>query len=195
MLSNHLAKTALYLMLGVFWLTSTSASADDALWQAIASQPNIVIVMRHTEVGRGTGATYDPSGQCAGENMLTPRGRREAELIGKQFREHGVVPRVVSSAMCRTRDTAMLAFGEAELDPKLRESATGDAARFQEFLAAAADWIRKYRGARPMVLVMHLPNIDSLTGEQPTYGEAVITTADDKGELDVLGRLVLYRPQ
>lgn len=192
---SSLARFGLCLMLGSFWLAPTSANAGDALWQAIVKQPNIVIVMRHTQVSGGTGAAYDPTGQCVGESMLSPRGRMEAELIGKLFREQGVAPRVVSSAMCRARDTAMLAFGEAELDPRLRESATGDAARFQEFLASASEWIRRYRGARPMVLVTHLPNIDSLTGEQPEYGEAVITAADDKGELDVLGRLVLYKPR
>ncbi|MCF8149252.1 MAG: histidine phosphatase family protein [Burkholderiaceae bacterium] len=195
MSSRNFFHAGFQVVLGLGFLLPHSAGANDSLWQAIAEKPNVVIVMRHTEAEGGRGAAYDPSGRCAGESMLTPRGIREAELVGKLFREHGVEPRVVGSAMCRTRDTARLAFGAAELDPQLRESASGDAVRFQEFLAAASGWIRKYRGARPLVLVTHLPNIDSLTGEQPVNGEAVVATADDKGELDVLGRLVLYQPR
>jgi phosphohistidine phosphatase SixA len=195
MKNNRIRAARLFLIVACCCIAPSSGAADEDLWSLVSGQSDMVIVMRHTEAGGGRGAIYDASGACAGEAMLTPRGREQAEAIGVLFRKQGLTPRVVASAMCRTRDTAMLAFGKAELDPALRESATGDSARFQEFLAAASGWIRKYRGTRPLVLVTHLPNIDSLTGEQPGHGEAIIARADESGELDVLGRVVLYRLQ
>lgn len=173
------------------------AQADEALWQVARTEPHIVLVFRHTEVARQRGqspTTYDASGQCRGEFMLSPRGRDAAAQIGRLFKAHGIDPHVVSSAMCRCRDTAMIAFGRAELDPALRESFTGDQQRFREFLDASAGWIVRYRGARPLVMVMHTPNIDSLTGEQPEEPEMLVTRSTDKGELDVLGRITLYKP-
>lgn len=173
------------------------AHADESLWQKIRSESNIVLILRHGAIAplRGqTGTTFDASGNCRGEIMLSTRGREESALMGRLLKERGVDPHVVSSAMCRNRDTAMLAFGRVELDPALRESGTGDQARFREFLNAATGWVLKYRGARPLAMIMHLPNIDSLTGEQPEHGEMLVTQSSDKGELDVLGRITLYKP-
>lgn len=178
-------------------LQASPVMANEALWQTIRTEPNIVLVLRHGEIApqRGqTGTTYDASGQCRDEVMLSAKGRETSALVGRIFRERGIDPHVVSSAMCRNRDTAMLVFGRAELDPALRESATGDQRRFQEFLQASTQWILKYRGARPLAMVMHLPNIDSLTGEQPEHGEMLVAASSEKGELDVLGRVVLYKP-
>lgn len=166
------------------------------LWQAIKTRPNIVVLARHTETTTGNGIAFDTSGNCATELMLTAKGRTQASFMGKQFRDHGVeFSQIVSSAMCRNRDTAMLAFGRVELDPALRESFTGGAERQQEFLSATSTWVRKYRGTKPMLILTHHPNINSLVGEQPDYGEVVVCSADDKGELDVIGTLRVYRAQ
>jgi phosphohistidine phosphatase SixA len=186
-------------MMAMAWGASlpVQAQADEALWTTVRSEPNIVLVLRHGEIApqRGqSGTTYDASGQCRDEVMLSAKGRQTSERVGQIFRERGVRPHVVSSAMCRTRDTAMLAFGAAELDAALRESFSGDQQRFREFLDASTRWILRYRGTMPLVLVMHLPNIDSLTGEQPEHGEMLVARSTPKGELDVLGRIVLYRP-
>lgn len=171
------------------------AQQEQDLWRAVRERPHIVIVMRHTETGRGNGTAFDPSGQCAGELMLTPKGRHEAETIGKTFASRGLLPdrlNVVSSAMCRNRDTAMLAFGKAELDPALREAFSGGAGRMNEAIEAAEAHVRRLRGARPLILLTHLPNIDALTGEQPDHHHAVVAESDDKGRLTALGLLKLF---
>lgn len=176
-------------------VSELESKADEALWQQIRSAPNIVIVMRHAMVERLKGqrpTAFDPSGNCAGEFMLSAWGRDDAKAIGQLFKARGVDPHVVSSTMCRCRDTAMLAFGRAELDPAMRESSSGDQQRFQEFLDASTRWIQRYRGARPLVIVTHTPNIDSLTGEQPAEPEMIVTRSNEKGDLDVLGKIVMY---
>ncbi|TCS97451.1 phosphohistidine phosphatase SixA [Tepidimonas ignava] len=170
------------------------AADDAALWQALATRPHMVVVMRHTEVGReGQSTAYDPSGQCRGERMLTGKGRRDAEAIGRAFAAHGLPPervQVVASAMCRTRDTARLAFGKAELEPRLREFLSGSVS-LNEAMDAAEEWIRRLRGPNPVVLITHLPNIDALTGEQIEYHQAVVAESDERGQLKVLGVLDL----
>ena len=193
-LVQHVARIA-GLVFVLLW--SPMSQADEAVWQKVRSEPNIVLILNHAEVERQRGqspTTFDASGQCRGEFMLSTKGRDASAYIGRIFKDRGIDPHVVSSAMCRGRDTAMLAFGRAELDPALRESFTGDQQRFREFLDASTRWVLRYRGARPLVMVMHTPNIDSLTGEQPKHGEMLVTTATEKGELDILGRIVLYKP-
>lgn len=171
--------------------------ADASLWTAVKTQPHMVLVVRHMDTGRGVGTRYDASGRCEGEVMLTAKGRRQAEALGQALRDNGLPPErlhVVASAMCRMRDTAMIAFGKATLDPALRESFSGGGGRQNEFLDAAEAWARKFRGNTPLLLMTHHPNIDALTGEQPDFGQAVVTQSDENGALNVLGVLRLFQP-
>jgi broad specificity phosphatase PhoE len=151
--------------------------------------------MRHTEIAGRQPTVFDATGKCQGESMLTPKGQEDARSIGKQFTAQGLSPdrlNVVSSAMCRTRDTAMLAFGKARLDPALREFFSGGGRQMNEAMDAAENWIKRLRGAEPLVLVTHLPNIDALTSEQPNYNQLVVAESDDQGQLQVLGLVRLY---
>ena len=175
-------------------LAPAMATPDDGLWAAIQQRDHIVIVLRHGEVGRGSPTHFDASGRCEGEVMLTAKGQRQAKALGQLFASKGLPPErlnVVASAMCRTRDTALLAFGKAETDPALREFLSGGGRRMNEAIDAAEGWIRRLRGEKPVVLVTHLPNIDALTGEQPNYGEALVTESAPDGTLNVLGTLML----
>ena len=177
--------------------TALPAHADTKLWETIRTQPNVVLVGRHMDVERGRGTHYDASGNCQGEVMLTPKGRKQAVAFGEAFKAQGVGPdklHIVASAMCRMRDTAMLAFGKATLDPALRESFSGGGGRMNEFMDAAESWVRKHRGTTPLLLLTHHPNIDALTGEQPDYGQVVVTQSDASGGLNVLGLLRLINP-
>lgn len=174
-----------------------AAQAPADLWHAIRTETNIVLVARHMDVERGRGTHLDASGQCQGEVMLTPKGRRQAAAFGDAFKANGLGPdqvQVVASAMCRMRDTALLAFGKATLDPALRESFSGSGGRQNAFLDAAEAWIRKLRGSTPLVLMTHHPNIDALTGEQPDHGQVVVTQSDETGGLKVLGLLRIIDP-
>ena len=61
--------------------------------------------------------------------MLMEEGRAFARRLGEEFRKRQITPVVISSPMCRTRDTATLAFGSAVTDPDLREIASAQAAQ------------------------------------------------------------------
>lgn len=136
----------------------------------------MVVVMRHTDASGRDGSVFDASGQCRGENMLTGKGRRDAQAIGKAFAAHGLPPErlhVMAWAMYRTRDTSRLAFGKPELDP-LRELLSGRGGSLNEAMNAAEDWMRRLRKPNPLVPVTHLPNIDALTGKQIDFNEGVV---------------------
>ncbi len=175
------------------------AHADDAaLWAAARTDARVVLVTRHTAIGPGNGTVFDATGQCQGEVMLSPLGREQAQAMGRAFREHGLPPErltVVASSMCRMRDTAILAFGKAELEPSFRETFSGGSGGLNTFMDAAEARIRRHSGPGPLVLMTHLPNIDALTGEQIEYGEVLVTRADASAGLTVIGRLRLPVPR
>ena len=115
-------------------LLAQHVSANDLLWQKLKTEADLVVLMRHTQSAGGNPLTWDESGSCKGESMLTAEGKAHARKIGEAFAKHGIKPSVISSPMCRCRDTARIAFGEALVtDAALREIATADRERTSAF--------------------------------------------------------------
>lgn len=195
----HVCRSAACWAITAWTALAPPAHADDAaLWAAARTDARVVLVTRHTAIGPGNGTVFDATGQCQGEVMLSPLGREQAQAMGRAFREHGLPPErltVVASSMCRMRDTAMLAFGKAELEPSFRETFSGGSGGLNTFMDAAEARIRRHSGPGPLVLMTHLPNIDALTGEQIEYGEVLVTRADASAGLTVIGRLRLPVPR
>ena len=177
----------------VFFLlgaASLTVSADEMLWKKLETESNLVVLMRHTQPAGGNPLTWDESGNCKGEAMLTASGEAHAKRIGVAFASHGVKPRVISSPMCRCRDTARIAFGGDLLtDEDLREVASAEPGRMKRFEQKAHSLISAYRGSVPIVLVSHRPNIDQLTMELVDEGDLLVGRANANGEIDVLGKI------
>jgi hypothetical protein len=92
--------------------------------------------------------------------------------------------------MCRCRDTATTAFGEALVtDGALREIASAEPDRAKLFERKALSLISSRRGPAPVVFVSHRPNIDLLTMELIESGDLLVGRVNDKGEIDVLGKI------
>jgi phosphohistidine phosphatase SixA len=166
------------------------AWGDDMLWKKLETEPDLVVLMRHTQPAGGNPLAWDESGNCKGEAMLTAGGKEHAKRIGEAFAAHGVKPRVISSPMCRCRDTARIAFGDSLItDESLREVASADSDRVKRFERKAQSLIASHRGPVPVVLVNHRPNIDRLTMELIDEGELLVGRANANGEIDVLGKI------
>ena len=108
---------------------------------------------------------------CTRQRNLTSAGRGEAVEIGRAFRALGVpIGKVFALPLCRTRETAELAFGRAVLGPE-----------FYDSHAVAA-----LLGAAPAqgtntVLVDTEDQVRRLAGVDLAPGEAAIFEPDGKG--------------
>ena len=122
--------------------------------------------------------------------MLTPEGRTLAKRIGDAFAQRNIKPTVISSPMCRSRETARIAFsGAVTTDPDLREIATADPTRTADFERKAQSLIASHRGASPLIFVSHRPNIDLLSLELIDEGVLLVARANASGEVTVLGKI------
>ena len=176
-----------------FRLASASAGgADEAtLWIKLESEPHLVVFMRHTQSSGRNALTWDESGNCRGEVVLSEEGKAHAKKIGDAFVQHRVKPiRVISSPMCRCRETAQIAFGSGYVtDALLREIASADSARTAAYEKTAVSLIVTNLGKAPVVFVSHRPNINLLTLELIEEGDLLIGRANQKGEIDVVGKI------
>jgi len=167
------------------------AGANDLLWERMRSEPNIVVFMRHMPSTGGKPRVWDETGGCKGEARLTPAGQAGARKLGEVFAARAIKPFVISSPMCRCRDTATLAFGHALLDAELREVASADAAQVGAFERKASSLFARHRGRVPIVFISHRPNIELLTLELVDHGDLVVGKISEAGEVEVLGRMRL----
>jgi phosphohistidine phosphatase SixA len=135
-----------------------------------------VLVVRHA-VTDAEIARQERLSSCALQRNLTEEGREQARRIGEAIRALGIpIDDVRSSPMCRTRDTARLAFERATLDRRLLSPGVigterDDAARAKHLKQAVGD--SPPRGENT-VLVTHTGNIGAALNEETVEGEVLV---------------------
>ncbi|MCP5413377.1 MAG: histidine phosphatase family protein [Chromatiaceae bacterium] len=187
-------KMRITLMISIL-LLSFVAVADNGLWLKLQYEPNMVVVMRNAESsGNRDGNNmfaWDSSGKCIGESTLTPEGKTQAQRIGEAFARRGIEPLVITSPMCRCRETAQIAFGKFVTDPELRQKPPESDQGFETFQTVAGTMLAEHRGMLPVVFVNHRPNIDALTMELLKIGELLVGVITEDGEIETLGIIQL----
>ncbi|XWN31676.1 MAG: histidine phosphatase family protein [Devosia sp.] len=187
MIGFSLRPTVFVMAAMVAVMFASAAHASEAAWAALR-EGGAAAIMRHA-LAPGTG---DPPnfklGECATQRNLDERGRTQARAIGQAFRENGVVvDRVLSSAWCRSTETAqLLGLGEVETFAPLNSFFADRTTRQQQTDATAAFLAQLPEGVTP-VLVTHQVNITALTGRFASSGEIVVITVADDGAVDVVG--------
>jgi hypothetical protein len=157
--------------------------------RAIAAlvQGNQVLYMRHTDRVRGPkdglSAASLPAAyfDCSRQRNLTPKGRQQAIELGADWRALKIrVGKVYANAQCRTRDTARLAFGKVEVDPRIFDT----------------EFVRKLLLSRPTdgsntVVIGNDHQFYKLTGVELDKGEAALVVPDGRGGVAVAATLDL----
>ena len=158
-------------LLALPWLAQAQPDALEGRLRAGAC----VLLMRHASTDPGIG---DPLGfrldKCSTQRNLSSEGRAHAERIAQWFTSRGLEPGAVkSSAWCRCKDTADLAFGRHKVWPALNsffvESRTRNAQTAQ-----LRTVLKRIPAGTFEVWVTHQVNITALTGEGMAMGEALV---------------------
>lgn len=172
-------------------LTVGPARATEAGWALLREGGHVVLLRHAAVIGFDEPANFDIE-NCRTQRNLSERGKLQARRIGALFAARAApIERVLSSRYCRCLETAGLAFGERnveEFEP-LDSYADDSEEALQERGKAVIEEVASYTGSGNFVLVTHLANIMSLTGQSAREGEAVIVRADGE-RLQILGRIV-----
>ncbi|MCZ7588239.1 MAG: hypothetical protein M5U27_05120 [Gaiella sp.] len=175
-------------------LTAGAAAAPRPELAQTLRAGGVVLVVRHAATDFSK-ADEDPVvlSDCATQRSLSPRGRADARAIGRGSRRLGLaVGKVLSSAYCRTLDTARLAFGRASVAPALLNTIAAEHdARWRAQVRAA----RRLIGTRPppgkvTVLVTHNILVQQATGQTLEEGEAIVFRPLGGGRYRVVGRVL-----
>ena len=170
-------RTFTSLLLATPWAVQAQTDALALRLQAGAC----AVMLRHAKTEPGIG---DPPGfmldRCSTQRNLSPAGRAQAAGIGDWFKRHGQRPGAVqSSAWCRCKDTANLAFGSHVVWPALN-SFFGDYSAGDAQTAQLRSALETIPAGRFEVWVTHQVNMIALTGASMAMGEALVVDAAGK---------------
>jgi phosphohistidine phosphatase SixA len=170
-------------------LFTTQAYATEAGW-ALLREGGHVILLRHANApGATEPANFDIT-KCATQRNLSDRGRQQARRIGALFAARAApVDQVLASNYCRTRDTAVLAFGASLVEAyEPLDFRPGDEEGNEERADEVIRFILDYTESGNLVMVVNEEVADRLVGVKPREGEAVIVTHDGE-TLSVAARI------
>ena len=148
-------------------------------------QGGYVVYLRHAQRYKGPPDHLYPDSppeaftDCTHQRNLTPYGIGQATLLGENIRRAGIrVGIVLAHPECRTRDTAMLAFGRVKPDVGMFDS----------------DHVRHQLGISPLpgtntVLVGGENTLRQIVGFQIRPAEMAIFQPDGHGGTKLIGRL------
>jgi broad specificity phosphatase PhoE len=169
-------------------LVVAGCGGDDGKPSASATEPivrtlragGLTLLMRHALTDAAINQ-QELLRSCASQRNLTIAGREQARAVGRAIRRLRIpIGQVRASPLCRTRDTARLAFGRATTDRMLVSAGV---------VGTAADDARRGRALRALVrrpppagentvLVTHSPNIRAASGyETVAEGEILVLGA------------------
>ena len=169
-------RSALALLASTYWPTTHSQSAKDI--PTLLRSGACVFLIRHAETDPGIG---DPRNfqlsDCSTQRNLSEAGRDQSRRIGQWFQSRQLKARAVqSSAWCRCRDTAELAFATYTVLPALNSTFNNDNLPDLQTRSLRSQ-LQSVPAGEFEVWVTHQVNITALTGEFTAMGEALIVHA------------------
>jgi phosphohistidine phosphatase SixA len=126
---------------------------------------------------------------CSAQRNLSDQGRADARAIGLAMTSASIrVGAVLASPFCRTRETAVIAFGRVELSPALFGETEERLSALRQLFSTVPE------PGLNTVLVTHAASLAAIFGGVPTdvaEGDALIILPSDNGSFELLGRLTL----
>ena len=137
------------------------------------------LMLRHAQTVSGIG---DPPqfrlDDCRTQRNLSNAGRDQSMRIGRWFAALDLRPTSVqSSAWCRCKDTASLAFGRFDVLTALNSTFDNRAAQSAQ-TEVLHKRLRSIAPGQFEVWVTHQVNISAMTQEAPSMGEAFVVSLD-----------------
>ena len=103
--------------------SATTPALGDAELLAALRAGGHILYFRHADTDHSQNDERMTSAEdCTTQRNLSERGREHARALGEAIRALGIpIGTVLASPLCRTVETAMLAFGAAQKAPAVRE--------------------------------------------------------------------------
>ena len=136
-----------------------------------------LIFIRHAYApGNGDPNNFNLN-DCSTQRNLSNIGRKQAQYIGKFFRENKIkIDKVLSSEWCRCKETAKIAFDDYSTNSFLNSFYSSKYAKNKDKqIKELNNYIKKYKSNENLILVTHYVLISEVLNYGPSSGEIVVS--------------------
>ena len=114
---------------------------------------------------------------CSTQRNLSIKGKKQAENIGKFFKNNNIkIDKVLSSEWCRCKETAEIAFKNFSTNSFLNSFYSSKYAKNKEKqIDMLNSYVKKFKSNRNLILVTHYVLISEVLNYAPSSGEIVVS--------------------
>ena len=168
----------LKLSLIIFISLTSSVKADlkKKIFNQLEDGGKLIFIRHAYAPGSGDPSNFHLN-DCSTQRNLSDEGRKQAEYIGKFFRNKKIkIDKVLSSEWCRCKETAKIAFKDFSTNNFLNSFYSFKFKKNKnKQIVALKNYINKFKSDKNLVLVTHYVLISEVLNYGPSSGEIVVS--------------------
>ena len=165
-----------FLIIFISLITTVKADLNKKLINQLEEGGKLIFIRHAYAPGSGDPDNFNLN-DCSTQRNLSKEGQRQAEYIGKFFRNHKVkIDKVLSSEWCRCKETAEIAFKDFSTKSFLNSFYSSKYAKNKDKqIKMLKNYVIKFKSDKNLILITHYVLISEVLNYAPSSGEIVVS--------------------
>ena len=165
-----------FIIIFISLTTSIKADLNKNLIKQLEDGGKLIFIRHAYAPGNGDPNNFNLN-DCSTQRNLNVDGRKQAQKIGKFFRENKVkIYKVLSSEWCRCKETADIAFNDYSTNSFLNSFYSSKYAKNKDKqVEALNNYVKKFKSEKNLIFVTHYVLISEVLNYGPSSGEIVVS--------------------
>ena len=176
----------IFIIIFISLTTSIKADSNKDLLKQLTEGGKLIFIRHAYAPGSGDPNNFNLN-DCSTQRNLSDRGKKQAEHIGKIFRENKIeIDEVYSSEWCRCKETAEIAFTNFTTKNFLNSFYSSNYAKNKtKQIKDLMKFVKKHDFKKNIIFVTHYVLISEVLDYAPSSGEIIVS---DK-EFNMIGSI------
>ena len=156
--------------------TSIKADLNKNLINQLEDGDKLIFIRHAYAPGSGDPNNFNLN-DCSTQRNLSEDGKKQAQLIGKFFKENKIkIDKVLSSEWCRCKETAEIAFKDYSTNSFLNSFYSSNYAKNKDKqIKSLNNYIKNFKSNKNLILVTHYVLISEMLNYGPSSGEIIVS--------------------
>ena len=165
-----------FLIIFISLTTTVKADLNKKLINQLEEGGKLIFIRHAYAPGSGDPDNFNLN-DCSTQRNLSKEGQRQAEYIGKFFRNNKVkIDKVLSSEWCRCKETAEIAFKDFSTNSFLNSFYSSKYAKNKDKqIKMLKNYVIKFKSDKNLILITHYVLISEVLNYAPSSGEIVVS--------------------
>ena len=165
-----------FIIIFISLTTSIKADLNKNLINQLEYGEKLIFIRHAYAPGSGDPNNFNLN-DCSTQRNLSNEGKKQAQYIGKFFKEYDIkIDKVLSSEWCRCKETAEIAFKDFSTKSFLNSFYSSKYAKNKDRqVKQLNNYIEKFKSKKNLVLITHYVLISEVLNYAPSSGEIVVS--------------------